>query len=97
MKSRLNSMAPLHTIEIEGNTSAEGEDFAQLAKQHSSHSGSAARGGQLGWARRGGTLDPVLEEAAFEAQVGGTFRAETVQGLHLVQVTAERCAQCFAK
>lgn len=70
---------------------AEGEDFAQLAKQHSSHSGSAARGGQLGWACRGGALDPVLKEAAFEAHVGGTFRAETAQGLHLVQVTAERC------
>ena len=43
----------------------------------------------MGWACRGGGLDPVLEEAAYNANIGDVFRVETAKGVHLVQVTAE--------
>jgi peptidyl-prolyl cis-trans isomerase D len=46
-----------------------GEDFAQLAKANSKDPGSAAQGGDLGWAQRGMFVGP-FEEALFAMQPG---------------------------
>jgi peptidyl-prolyl cis-trans isomerase D len=46
-----------------------GADFAQLAKQHSKDPGSAAQGGDLGWAQKGMFVGP-FEEALFSMQPG---------------------------
>jgi peptidyl-prolyl cis-trans isomerase D len=46
-----------------------GEDFAQLAKTNSKDPGSAAQGGDLGWAQRGMFVGP-FEDALFAMQPG---------------------------
>jgi peptidyl-prolyl cis-trans isomerase D len=46
-----------------------GADFAQLAKENSKDPGSAAQGGDLGWAQRGMFVGP-FEEALFSMNVG---------------------------
>jgi Parvulin-like peptidyl-prolyl isomerase len=46
-----------------------GEDFAKLAKENSKDPGSAAQGGDLGWAERGMFVAP-FEEALFGMTVG---------------------------
>ena len=64
-----------------------GEDFAELARQHSTDPVSAARGGDLGWFGPGGMVAP-FEEAAFGATVGRvTNPVETQYGVHLIEVT----------
>ncbi len=64
----------------------EGEDFGELARRFSNDPGSAQRGGELGWIRRG-MMVPEFEDAAF-----GLFREETSDvvdsqfGSHILQV-----------
>ncbi len=65
-----------------------GSPFDDLARKHSSCS-SSKKGGELGWLSRG-TFFPQFEEAAFATAVGGTCRATTGRGLHLIKVLAER-------
>ena len=66
---------------------ASGADFAALAQEHSTDTGSGARGGDVGWFQRGRMVVP-FEEAAFTTPVGE--RSEIVQteyGYHIIWVT----------
>jgi peptidyl-prolyl cis-trans isomerase D len=65
-----------------------GEDFAKLARENSEDPGSASRGGDLGWVRRGQTL-PEFEQAMFGLKKGETSAepVRTAAGFHVVKVT----------
>ncbi|MDP2244161.1 SurA N-terminal domain-containing protein [Pseudomonas sp.] len=65
-----------------------GEDFAALAKEYSDDPGSAANGGDLGYAGPG-VYDPVFEEALYalsEGQVSAPVRSDF--GWHLIKLLA---------
>jgi len=67
---------------------AQGEDFAELAKNESQDPGTAANGGDLGYFGRGGGMDPAFEAAAFAQPmmtVGEPVRSRF--GFHLIKVT----------
>jgi len=66
-----------------------GEDFGKLAKEYSDDPGSAARGGDLGWAPRN-TYDKAFDEYCWTAPVGQLSEIVTsAYGFHLIMV-AER-------
>ncbi|MGR8948099.1 MAG: peptidylprolyl isomerase [Gammaproteobacteria bacterium] len=68
----------------------EGEDFAQIARQHSDDRGSALDGGNLGWVSKG-QMVPEFEEVMIYSDVGvisHPFRSEF--GWHILQVTERR-------
>ncbi|MEM7468124.1 MAG: peptidylprolyl isomerase [Pseudomonadota bacterium] len=68
----------------------EGEDFGQIARQHSDDRGSALDGGNLGWVTKG-QMVPEFEEVMIYSDVGvisHPFRSEF--GWHLLQVTERR-------
>ena len=68
---------------------AGGEDFAQLASQHSAD-GSASSGGDLGYFGRGRMVAP-FEEAAFQLQPGEISPVvETPFGYHVIKVEDRR-------
>ncbi len=68
---------------------ASDEEFATRAKEVS-QGPSAARGGDLGWFRRG-TMVPAFEEAAFRLKPGQTSGVvESPFGLHIIRVVARR-------
>jgi len=65
--------------------------FAELAKKNSADAGSAAQGGDLEFAARGGMVAKALEDAVFAMKVGET--GEIVQsefGYHVVRLDAVR-------
>lgn len=67
-----------------------GEAFAAVAAEASEDSGSAARGGNLGYFGRG-RMTPEFEQAAFDAPVGELVGpVETPFGVHLLEVTDRR-------
>jgi len=64
------------------------ERFAELAKQNSQDTGSAANGGDLGLFGRGMMVKP-FEDVAFALKAGETSGiVETEFGLHIIRVTA---------
>jgi len=65
-----------------------GEDFAKLARENSEDPGSASRGGDLGWVRRGQVF-PEFEQAAFALKKGemSPEPVHTPIGYHVVKVT----------
>ncbi|MDN5869310.1 MAG: SurA N-terminal domain-containing protein [Nitrococcus sp.] len=68
----------------------QGADFAQIARRHSQDVGSARRGGELGFVRRGETAEAV-DEAVFNLQVGEISKPIRSRfGWHLIEVTAIR-------
>ncbi len=68
----------------------DGADFAELARAHSADRGSAARGGDLGWAGPG-TMVPEFEQAMAALEPGQLSRPfRSPFGWHLVQVLERR-------
>ena len=68
----------------------EGEEFPQIARQHSDDRGSALDGGNLGWVTKG-QMVPEFEEVMMYSDVGvisHPFRTEF--GWHVLQVTERR-------
>jgi peptidyl-prolyl cis-trans isomerase D len=63
-----------------------GADFAQLAKENSKDQGSAAQGGDLGWAQRGMFVGP-FEETLFAMQPGEIRGPVKTQfGYHIIRL-----------
>jgi peptidyl-prolyl cis-trans isomerase C len=62
-----------------------GADFAALASEHSADPGSAANGGDLGWALRGMYV-PEFDEAVFSMQPGERRLVQTQFGFHIIEV-----------
>jgi len=68
----------------------EGADFEELAKEYSEDTGTASKGGDLGFFGKGAMVKP-FEEAAFSAKVGEVVGpVETQFGLHIIQVLARK-------
>lgn len=69
-----------------------GEDFATVAKAMSQDTGSAERGGDLGWFGRG-QMVPAFDQAAFTLPTGQISDVvESEFGFHILQVTDSRAA-----
>ena len=69
-----------------------GEDFAALALEFSTDTGSAAAGGDLGWFGRGAMV-PEFETAAFDLKKSGDFTTRPVPssfGFHIIQLIAQQ-------
>lgn len=74
-----------------------GEDFAELATEHSQDPASAEAGGDLGWFRRGLMVDE-FDEAAFSLLEGGISDVvETEFGYHIILVERVRFAERRAR
>lgn len=70
-----------------------GEDFAKLAREYSDDPGSKAKGGDLGFVRRG-VLEKHFEKVAFSLPEGEISEpVETPFGYHIIQVTEIRPAK----
>ncbi len=64
----------------------QGADFAELAKKYSEDTGSAAKGGELGWVVRGQTVK-AFEDAAFSLKPKEISNVITTEyGFHIIQV-----------
>jgi len=69
---------------------ADGQDFADLAREYSEDPGSARTGGELGYASRG-TMVPEFEAAAMTMKPGEISEPiETDFGFHLIQLIDRR-------
>lgn len=63
-----------------------GEDFAELARQHSADPGSAAQGGDLGFFARGVML-PEFDEVVFSMETGAVSEPVKTQfGFHIIKL-----------
>lgn len=70
----------------------DGEDFATLAKELSTDTGSGANGGDLGWFGSGAMV-PEFEGAAFALKKAGDITTEPVKsdfGYHIIQLIAKQ-------
>ena len=71
---------------------AGGADFAAVAKESSDDTGSGARGGELGWLRKGQTV-PAFDQAAFSLEPGKLSDiVESKFGYHLIEVEEKKPA-----
>ncbi len=69
-----------------------GEDFAKLAQESSTDTGSAANGGDLGWFGKGAMV-PEFEAAAFALEKTGDYTTTPVKsqfGYHIIQLIAKQ-------
>jgi foldase protein PrsA len=68
-----------------------GADFAKLATENSTDPGSAAKGGDLGWFKKG-MMVPEFDTEAFKLQPGQVSSAPVKSdfGYHIIKVTARR-------
>jgi peptidyl-prolyl cis-trans isomerase SurA len=67
-----------------------GEDFAEMAKEHSDDIGTAQRGGDLGWSNLG-TFVPEFEQAMLETAVGEFSKPVKTQfGWHILKIEGRR-------
>lgn len=87
-EERLKALERIKDIQKELNR--ESADFAEIAKKYSQDPGSAKRGGDLGFAKRG-TFVPAFEAAAYDLQVGMmTDIVESEFGFHIIQLLERR-------
>ena len=71
-----------------------GADFAQLAAKNSEDTGTAVKGGEIGWVVHGQITETEFESAAFGMKPGGPGELVTTRyGYHIVQVTAHEPAR----
>ncbi len=71
----------------------DGEDFEELAKEHSKDEGSAAMGGNLGFFPRG-KMVPEFEEKAFSLKVGEVSDpVKSDHGYHIIEVLDKKKAK----
>ncbi len=71
----------------------EGEDFAELAKEHSSHKETAEKGGHLPGLYSPGNLPPAFADAIKKMRLGEVSPpVQTEHGWHLVRVNDDRSA-----
>ncbi len=69
-----------------------GGDFADLAKKNSDDTGTAVKGGELGWITKGQTV-PNFEKTAFAQKPGETSGlVETEYGFHIIQTEEKQPA-----
>ena len=74
-----------------------GAKFEDLAKEKSTDTASASKGGDLGWFGTG-VMDPDFEKAAYslkENQISAPIK--TQYGYHIIQLTGTKSKQSFAK
>lgn len=70
-----------------------GADFADLAQEHSTDTGSGSRGGDLGWFERG-RMVAQFDEAAFSTPVGElSDLVETQYGFHIIWIAEHQPAE----
>ncbi|HVN87460.1 MAG TPA: SurA N-terminal domain-containing protein [Candidatus Binatia bacterium] len=70
-----------------------GEDFAALAKQYSQDEGTKAKGGDLGFFKRG-QMTQTFEDAAFALQPGSISElVESPFGIHIIKVEGKHAAE----
>ncbi len=86
----IDDNAALHKIEELKSRIEQGDDFATLAKAHSEDKGSAAKGGDLGWASPGQMVpafEKVMNEIALN-KVSEPFQSQF--GWHILEVLERR-------
>lgn len=72
---------------------ANGEDFATLAKEHSTDTGSAEKGGELGYFSHG-KMVAEFEEEAFSMEIDAISEpVKTEHGYHIIHVTDKKAAK----
>ncbi|XJZ28106.1 peptidylprolyl isomerase [Bacillota bacterium Lsc_1132] len=74
---------------------AAGEKFEDLAKKYSKDTGTAQKGGDLGWFGTG-KMDPAFEKAAFALKMNEiSVPVKTQYGYHIIQKTGEKKKKSF--
>ncbi len=73
---------------------AAGADFAALARERSQDTGSAAKGGELGWSPRGQFV-PEFEETAFSAPLNTPTSVQSQFGWHVLEVLGREANRPF--
>lgn len=82
--------------EIEAKLKA-GEKFEDLAKKYSKDTGSASKGGDLGWFGSGKML-PAFENAAYALKLNEISKpVKSDYGYHIIQLTGKKKKESFAK
>lgn len=72
---------------------ADGEDFAKLAKEYSTDTSNAEKGGELGYFGKG-EMVPEFEKVAFATKVGEiSDPVKTDYGYHIIKVTDKKAAK----
>ncbi len=86
----IDDNAALHKLEELKSRIEQGDDFATLAKAHSDDKGSAAKGGDLGWASPG-QMVPAFEKVMNEIKPGTLSEPFQSQfGWHILEVLERR-------
>lgn len=73
------------------NRAVAGDDFAELAREHSDDPGSAQKGGDLGWFGRGRMVEQFWEATKALQEIGDISRPiKTQYGWHIIKLTGRR-------